>query len=90
MVHDQLHVRGGHQVTWAIDGVPIPNTNIASTSDRNSIRKMSLIMQAETGSYGAEYGDRTYGVFNVAPNTGFERNREARVHRRLRQLQSDR
>ena len=30
MVHDQLHVRGGHQVTWAIDGVPIPNTNIAS------------------------------------------------------------
>ena len=30
MVHDQLHVRGGHQVTWAIDGVPIPNTNIAT------------------------------------------------------------
>src|ERR1019366_5188041 len=26
MAHDQLHVRGGHQVTWAIDGVPIPNT----------------------------------------------------------------
>ena len=30
MTHDQLHVRGGHQVSWAIDGVPIPNTNIAS------------------------------------------------------------
>src|SRR5882762_9196859 len=30
MTHDQLHVRGGHQVTWAIDGIPIPNTNIAS------------------------------------------------------------
>ena len=30
MVHDQLHVRGGHQVTWAIDGVPVPNTNIAT------------------------------------------------------------
>jgi hypothetical protein len=29
MVHDQLHIRGGHQVTWAIDGVPVPNTNIA-------------------------------------------------------------
>ncbi|MGH9743258.1 MAG: carboxypeptidase regulatory-like domain-containing protein, partial [Candidatus Acidiferrum sp.] len=28
--HDQLHVRGGHQVSWLIDGVPIPNTNIAS------------------------------------------------------------
>src|SRR5215469_6064918 len=21
VVHDQLHVRGGHQVTWAVDGV---------------------------------------------------------------------
>jgi len=30
MVHDQLHVRGGHQVSWLIDGVPVPNTNIAS------------------------------------------------------------
>jgi len=30
IVHDQLHVRGGHQVTWAIDGVPLPNTNIAT------------------------------------------------------------
>src|SRR4029077_5625450 len=30
VTHDQLHVRGGHQVSWLIDGVPIPNTNIAS------------------------------------------------------------
>ena len=30
VTHDQLHVRGGHQVTWEIDGVAIPNTNIAS------------------------------------------------------------
>ena len=30
MTHDQLHIRGGHQVSWLIDGVPIPNTNIAS------------------------------------------------------------
>src|ERR1700720_1061012 len=28
IVHDQLHVRGGHQVDWLIDGVPVPNTNI--------------------------------------------------------------
>ncbi|HET6933143.1 MAG TPA: carboxypeptidase regulatory-like domain-containing protein, partial [Candidatus Acidoferrum sp.] len=28
--HDQLHIRGGHQVSWLIDGVSIPNTNIAS------------------------------------------------------------
>jgi len=30
VTHDQLHVRGGHQVSWLIDGVPVPNTNIAS------------------------------------------------------------
>ncbi len=79
MVHDQLHVRGGHQVTWAIDGVPIPNTNIASNVGPQFNPKDVSYLQAETGSYAAEYGDRTYGVFNVAPNTGFERNRQAEL-----------
>ena len=27
--HDMLHMRGGHQTNWLIDGVEIPNTNIA-------------------------------------------------------------
>jgi len=79
MVHDQLHVRGGHQVTWALDGVPIPNTNIASNVGPQFNPKDVSYLQAETGSYAAEYGDRTYGVFNVAPNTGFERNRQAEL-----------
>ena len=30
LTHDLLHVRGGHQVSWLIDGVPVPNTSIAS------------------------------------------------------------
>jgi hypothetical protein len=30
VTHDMLHIRGGHQVDWLIDGVPVPNTNIAS------------------------------------------------------------
>ncbi|HVR25918.1 MAG TPA: carboxypeptidase regulatory-like domain-containing protein, partial [Candidatus Polarisedimenticolia bacterium] len=30
ITHDQLHLRGGHQTSWLIDGVPVPNTNIAS------------------------------------------------------------
>ena len=79
MVHDQLHVRGGHQVTWAIDGVPVPNTNIASNLGPQFNPKDVSYLQAETGSYAAEYGDRTYGVFNVAPNTGFDRNRQAEL-----------
>jgi outer membrane receptor protein involved in Fe transport len=79
MVHDQLHVRGGHQVTWAIDGVPIPNTNIASNVGPQFDPKDIDYLEVQRGSYAADYGDRTYGVFNVAPRTGFERNNEAEL-----------
>ena len=36
VTHDMLHMRGGHQVDWLIDGVPIPNTNIATIGARDS------------------------------------------------------
>jgi outer membrane receptor protein involved in Fe transport len=75
--HDQLHIRGGHQVSWLIDGVPIPNTNIASNLGPQIDPKDIDTLEMQRGSYTAEYGDRTYGVFNVAPRTGFERNNEA-------------
>jgi len=58
VVHDQLHVRGGHQVTWALDGVPIPNTNIATNVGPQFNPKDVSYLQAETGSYAAEYGER--------------------------------
>lgn len=77
MTHDQLHVRGGHQVTWAIDGVPIPNTNIASNVGPQFDPKDVDYLEADRGGYTSAYGDRTYGVFNVVPRTGFERDREA-------------
>ena len=72
MVHDQLHVRGGHQVTWQIDGVPVPNTNIASNVGPQFDPKDIDVLEVQRGGYSAEYGDRTYGVFNVVPRTGFE------------------
>lgn len=77
--HDQLHVRGGHQTSWLIDGVPVPNTNIASNIGPQFDPKDIDYMEVSRGSYGAEFGDRTYGVFNVVPRTGFERNREAEL-----------
>ncbi len=77
VTHDQLHVRGGHQVTWALDGVPIPNTNIASNVGPQFDPKDIDYLEAQRGAYAAAYGDRTYGVFNVVPRTGFERNNEA-------------
>jgi outer membrane cobalamin receptor len=74
--HDQLHIRGGHQVSWLIDGVPVPNTNIASNVGPQFDPKDIDYLEVERGSYDAEYGDRTYAVFNVVPRTGFERNNE--------------
>jgi outer membrane receptor protein involved in Fe transport len=79
MTHDQLHVRGGHQVTWAIDGVPIPNTNIASNIGPQIDPKDIDYLEAQRGGYSSAYGDRTYGVFNVVPRTGFERNSEGEL-----------
>jgi outer membrane receptor protein involved in Fe transport len=76
MTHDQLHVRGGHQVTWAIDGVPIPNTNIASNVGPAIDPKDIDTLEVDRGGYSAEYGDRSYGVFNIVPRTGFESSRE--------------
>jgi outer membrane cobalamin receptor len=77
--HDQLHIRGGHQTSWLIDGVPVPNTNIASNLGPQFDPKDIDYLEVDRGSYGAEFGDRTYGVFNVVPRTGFERNRQAEL-----------
>lgn len=79
LVHDQLHVRGGHQTSWLIDGVPIPNTNIASNLGPQIDPKDIDTLELQRGSYSADFGDRTYGIFNVAPRTGFERNNEAEL-----------
>lgn len=79
MVHDQLHIRGGHQISWLVDGVPVPNTNIASNIGPQFDPKDIDYLEVSRGGYGAEFGDRTYGVFNVVPRTGFERNREAEL-----------
>ena len=77
--HDQLHIRGGHQASWLIDGVPVPNTNIASNLGPQFDPKDIDYLEVNRGSYGAEFGDRTYGVFNVVPRTGFERSRQAEL-----------
>ena len=79
MTHDMLHVRGGHQLSWMIDGVPLPNTNIASNIGPQIDPKDIDYIEAERGSYGAELGDRTFGIFDVVPRSGFERDREAEL-----------
>ena len=79
VTHDMLHMRGGHQTTWLLDGIPIVNTAIAQNLGAQFDPKDMDYVEANRGSYGAEFGDRTYGVFNVVPRTGFERNNQAEL-----------
>jgi len=79
MVHDQLHIRGGHQLTWQVDGVDVPNTNIASNVGPQFDPKDVDYIETSTGGYSAAYGNRTYGVVNVVPRTGFEYNRQGEL-----------
>jgi len=77
--HDMLHMRGGHQTNWLIDGVEIPNTNIAENLgpaiNPEDIQNLGI----ERGSYAADEGDRTYGIFNVIPKSGFGAEDEAQL-----------
>ena len=76
VTHDMLHMMGGHQVNWLIDGVPIPNTNIATNLGPQIDPRDIDYLEVYSGSYDADYGDRTYGVFNVLPRNGFERDKQ--------------
>ena len=79
MIHNQLHVHGGHQVTWVVDGVPIPSSNggvdVGTPFNLNDVSSL----EAQRGSYSAEFGDRTYGIFGIVPRTGFDATREGEI-----------
>jgi hypothetical protein len=79
MTHDMLHMRGGHQTSWLLDGIAIPNTKIASNVGPQIDPKDIEQLQVDRGSYSSDLGDRTYGVFNVLPRNGFERNRDGEL-----------
>ncbi len=63
---------------WLIDGVPDTQHEYRrQCGPAVSTRKDIDYLEVQRGSYDADYGDRTYGIFNVVPRTGFERNNEA-------------
>ena len=59
MTHDMLHIRGGHQTSWLIDGVAIPNTKISSNVGPQIDPKDIDSLETQRGSYAADVGDRT-------------------------------
>jgi TonB dependent receptor/Carboxypeptidase regulatory-like domain/TonB-dependent Receptor Plug Domain len=77
--HDMLHMRGGHQTNWLIDGVQIPNTNIAENLGPQINPHDVETLGVERGGYLADDGDRTYGIFNVIPKSGFNSNDQAEL-----------
>ncbi|HEX4808218.1 MAG TPA: TonB-dependent receptor [Bryobacteraceae bacterium] len=77
MVHDMLHMRGGHQENWFFDGIPVINTSIAANVAPLINPKNVEELEVERGGYSSEYGDRTYGFFNVVTPSGFDRDNEA-------------
>lgn len=79
LVHNILHVHGGHQVTWLVDGVPIPNTNTGVDVGTPFYINDIDYLEAQRGSYAVEYGDRTYGLFSIVPRTGLGSNREGEL-----------
>ncbi len=79
VLHDHLHMRGGHQIAWEVDGVPVPNTNISSNVSRILDPKDIGSVEMARGGFSAQYGDRTYGMINVIPRSGFEFDREGEL-----------
>jgi outer membrane receptor protein involved in Fe transport len=79
MVHDMLHMRGGHQVNWFFDGIPVINTNIAANVAPLINPKNVESLEVQRGGYSSEYGDRTYGFFNVVTPSGFDRSNDAEL-----------
>jgi outer membrane receptor protein involved in Fe transport len=71
VMHDHLHSRGGHGVTWEIDGVPVPNSNLASVGSQFDPKDVASL-EVNRGGLSTNLGDRSYGVFNVVPRSGFE------------------
>ena len=78
VMHDHLHSRGGHGVIWQIDGVPLPNSNLASSGAQFDPKDVASL-ETKRGGLSADLGDRSYGVFNVVPRSGFEGDRFGEV-----------
>jgi hypothetical protein len=55
-------------------------TNIASNVGPQIDPKDIDYIEAQRGGYSAAYGDRSYGVFDVVPRTGFERDKERELY----------
>jgi hypothetical protein len=66
-------------LTGSLTAIPIPNTNIAANLGPVIDPKDIDYLEVQEAATRPTYGDRTYGIFNIVPRTGFERNNEAEL-----------
>ena len=79
MTHDMLHMRGGHQVAWQIDGVEIPNTNIASNLGAQISPETSTTSKSNAAATPQTPATAPTASSTSSPRTGFERTRQAEL-----------
>ena len=79
LVHDMLHIRGGHQISWQLDGIEIPNTNVGSNLGPQIDPKDIRTLEVQRGSESADLTSKTYGAFDIVPRTGFDRDNLAEI-----------
>jgi len=58
VTHDMLHMRGGHQTTWLLDGIPVINTAIAQNLGPQFDPNDMDYVEVDRGSHSPEFGDR--------------------------------
>ena len=79
MTHDMLHMRGGHQITWLLDGIPVLNTNIAKTSAPSSIPRTWTTLRSIAAATAPSSATAPTAFSTSVPRTGFERNNQAEL-----------
>ena len=79
ITHDMLHMRGGHRPRGCSTACRSSTPAIAGERRPTVRARRHRLSRSRPGGCGTEFGDRTYGVLNVVPRTGFERNNDADV-----------
>ncbi len=75
VAHDQLHVRGSHEVGYEVDGVPVPTSALGSRLALLFDPKDVKAIEFDRGTFSAEYGGQSSGVFNIVTRSGFDQPR---------------
>jgi outer membrane receptor protein involved in Fe transport len=76
---EHLHIRGGHQVGYQVNGITIPDLSLFGTLTPVIDPRNLKFAEVTTGGLLPEFGNRTAGVVNAITRSGFDRGEHGRV-----------